>query len=90
MLTAQTVEVTDATPVLHISVGTTQPDALINERGDRSLRSFYRERVDTFYFPHKRSLSQTVAPSIRASRKKPTLRASKQQGMVEVLTGFGG
>ena len=90
MLTAEGVEAIDAIPVLHISVGATQPDALVDVTGDRSLMSFHRKRVDTVRFSNKRPLSQNIAPRIEMSRKKPTLRASKQQNMEDVLTGFGG
>ncbi|KAF6219327.1 hypothetical protein HO133_005152 [Letharia lupina] len=88
-LTAEGVEAIDAIPVLHMSIGANQPDALVDVTGDQSLRSFYRERVDTFKFPNKRPLSQNIAPSIKMSYQKPTLRASKQQKLEDVLTGFG-
>ena len=73
-------------PVLHVCVGAAQPDALVDVKGDRSLMSFYRERVDTIEFPNKRPLNQNI---VKMSRKKPTLRASKQQKMEDMLTGFG-
>lgn len=88
-LTAEGVEAIDAIPVLHMSIGANQPDALVDVTGDQSLRSFYREWVDTFKFPNKRPLSQNIAPSIKMSYQKPTLRASKQQKLEDVLTGFG-
>lgn len=89
-LKAEGVEAINAVPVLHLSVGATQPDAPVDVKGYRSLRSFYRERVDTVRLPNKRPLSQTLAPSIKKSCTKPTLRASKQQNMADVLTEFGG
>lgn len=87
---AEGVGAIDAIPVLHLSVGDTQPDAPIDVKGDRSLRSFYRERVDMVGFPNKRPLSQSLAPSINKYCTKPTLRASKQQNMADFLTEFGG
>ncbi|CAF9907592.1 hypothetical protein IMSHALPRED_005580 [Imshaugia aleurites] len=89
MATPEDVEAVDAIPVLHMSVGSTQPDALVDVTGDRSLRSFYRERVDTARFPNKRPLSQSTAPSFKVSRKKPTLRVSKQQNLEDLFLGFG-
>ena len=82
-LTAAGVEGIDAIPVLHMAVGATQPDALVDTTRDGSLRSFFRP-------PNEKHLNQTIAPSIKMSRHKPTLRASKQQNMADVLTGFGG
>lgn len=89
-LNAEGVEAIDAIPVLHLSVGATQPDAPVDVKGERSLRSFYRERVDAIRFPNKRPLSQILAPSIKKSCTKPTLRASKQQNMADFLTEFEG
>ena len=88
-LTAEGVEAINAIPVLHISLGAPQPVALIDIIGNRSLRSYSRGWVDTIGHPNKRPLSQTLAPSINMSPKKPTMRASKQQKMVECLEGFG-
>ncbi|KAL9065584.1 MAG: hypothetical protein Q9161_008140 [Pseudevernia consocians] len=88
-LAAEGVEAIDAIPILHMCVGATQPDALVEVTEDRSLRSFYRESVGTIRSPDKRPLSQNIAPSTRMPRKKPTLRASKQQRMEDLLTGFG-
>lgn len=79
-----------AIPILHMSVGASHPDALTGLTGDRKLRSFYRERVDTDRFLKKRPLVQKIAPSINVSRKKPTLRASKLQIVEDRLTGFDG
>ena len=89
MATPEDVEAVDAIPVLHMSIGSTQPDALVDVTGDRSLRSFYRERVDTARFANKRPLSQSTAPSFKVSRKKPTLRVSKQQNLEDLFLGFG-
>ena len=92
-LTAEDVQAIDASPVLHLSVGATQSDALVDARGDRSLRSFNRgdrKSVDTIGFPKKRPLDRTFTPSIGMSCKKPTLRASKHQNMDDVLAEFGG
>ena len=90
MLKEEGREAFDAIPVLHMSVGATQPDALVDMKGDRSLRSFYRECVDTIRFAKKSPLSRTLASSAEMSCNKPTLRASKQQNMADFLTGFGG
>lgn len=89
-LTTKDVETIHAIPILHMSVGASHPDALTGLTGDRKLRSFYRERVDTDRFLKKRPLVQKIAPSINVSRKKPTLRASKLQIVEDRLTGFDG
>ena len=93
ILTAEDVQAIDATPVLHLSVGATQSDALVDVRGNRSLRSFNRgERklVDTIGFPKKRPLDRTFTSNIGMSCKKPTLRASKHQNVDDVLAEFVG
>ena len=88
-LTAEGVEATNAIPVLHLCVGATQPDAVVDNIEDGSLRSFYRDLVDTSRFQKKRRLSQMVAPNVRMSKRKPTLRASKRQNLVDLLTEVG-
>lgn len=78
----------NARPILHMSVGGSQPDALIDVTGDRRLRSFYRARIDKVRSLNKSPLIQNIAPSINMFRKKPMLRASKHQIMEDLLTGF--
>ena len=85
--TAEGVEVIDTVPALHLSLGATQPDAPVHVEGDRSMTSFYRKRVDNVQ-PNKRPLRQTIAPGLQSSRKKPTIRTSKQQRMEDLLTKF--
>ena len=91
-LTAKSVEAVDANPipVLHVSVGGTQPDALVCATVDRSLRSFYRERIDVLRSPNKRPLNQNIAPNRKRFRKKLTLRPSRQQQMEDLLAGLEG
>ena len=92
-LTAEDVQTIDASPVLHLSLGATQSDALVDVRGDRSLRSFNRgdrKSFDTSVFSKKRPLDRTFTPNIGTSCKKPSLRTSKHQNMVDVLAEFGG
>ena len=87
-LKAESVDV-NVLPALHMSVGAAQPDALLDVKGDRSFRSFYREQFDTVSDPNKRPLRQNI-PTSETFRKKPTLRASKRQKMEDLLMGFGG
>ena len=89
-LRAEGVEAINAIPVLHMAVGATQPGLLVDTAGDGSLMSFSREGVDMTGFRSKNQLSQTLAPSIKISHCKPTVRASKQQNMVDFMAGFGG
>ena len=88
--TLKGVEAIDTIPVLHMSIGATQPDALVGVIGERGLRSFYRDLDDTFSCSNKRPSSQDVVPNIKMSHNKPTLRASKQRKMADFLTGFAG
>ena len=89
-LRAEGVEAINAIPVLHMAVGATQPDVLVDTAGDGNLRSFSRMCVDRTGFGIKNQIRQTLAPSIKISHCKPTLRASKQQNMVDFIAGFGG
>lgn len=79
----------NATPVLHMSIGAAQPDALHDVKGGRKFRSFHREQIDTDKFSNKRPLSENIATS-KISRKKPSVRVSKQQKMEDLFIGFGG
>ena len=87
---AKDVEKINNIPVFHMCVGDMQADAMVDEIGDRSLRSFYRERIDAARPMETRSSSQTVAPSFRVFHKMSTFRASKRQKLDEFLTGFSG
>ena len=78
-----------ATPVLHMSVGAAQPDALLDAKGARKFRSFSRNQIDTDNFSNKRPLSENNAKR-KTSRKKPAVRASKQQKIEDLLIGFDG
>ena len=89
ILRAEGVEVINSIPVLHMAVGGTQPGVLVDTAGDGSLRSFSREWVDRTGFRSNNESSQTLASIIKTSHCKPTLRASKQQNMVEFMAGFG-
>ena len=88
-LTAEGVDFLNAIPMLHMAVGATQPDVLVDAARGRCLRSFSRERVDMTGSWSKNHLIQTLAPSIKISHCKPSLRASKQQNMVDFMAGFG-
>ena len=89
-LRAEGVEAMNAIPVLHMAVGATQPGVLVDTAGNGNLRSFSREWVDRTGSRSKNRLSQTLAPSIKIYHCKPTLRASKEQNMVDFMAGFGG
>ena len=86
-LTAEGLDAIDAIPVLHMCVG----DVVVDTIGDGSLRScFCREWIDRIRFSNKNQLSQTLASSTKISHYRPTFRASKQQNMVDFMSGFGG
>ena len=89
-LRAEGVEAINSIPVLHMVVGATQPGVLVDTAGDGNLRSFSREWVDRTEFRSHNQLSQTLASIIKTSHYKPTLRASRQQNMVDFMAGFGG
>ena len=91
VLTAEGVKAVNAIPVLHVSVGAKQTDVPVDKSGDGSLSSFYREQIDKITSSNKRPLSQTLAPGIKISHGRATLRASKQQRLEDFFsTGFGG
>jgi len=91
-LTDVGVEALDALPVLHFSLGGVPPAAALDLRTDERTRCFERvSRTDTtpLSLPSKRHMSEVVQSSSQ-SRKKPLMRASKQQQSFEdLLQGFG-
>ena len=91
-LTEEGVRALSDLPVLHLSVGGAPQSAVVDVTGDRSLRCFYRTRWDqkeeeAVRVSHQRLLTD-AQPNVVC--KKPTIRASKQQNMEDLLIGFGG
>lgn len=95
-LTAEGVEAVDALPRLHLSLGGFPQNANVDERGRRGLKSFYRiaesimNPLDKVKTGDKRVLDQARTNSAKRRPHKPTMRASKQQNMADILGGFGG
>lgn len=85
-LTAESVKATDSLPVLHFDLGASASNAA----GWNSIVSFQRltSCSATLEAAKKRLVSDRSQSSAK-SRKKPMLRASKQQDMGNVLMGFG-
>ena len=91
-MTAKGVEATNSLPVLHFSLGAKPRDAGLNTNGKYKLQCFERIKGWTQLVEAskdtKRSLSQGVQEDGPA-RKKPVLRASKQQSANDFLLGLG-
>ena len=83
----------DDLPVLHLALGSVPAVPTVDKTGNWSLQCFYRtkreafQRNDSLHNSNKRNLEE-VQPKL--PRKKPTMRASKQQNLEDVLVGFGG
>ena len=91
-MTAKGVEAINSLPVLHFSLGAKPRDAGFNANGNYKLQCFERikgwtQLVEASKEP-KRSLSQGVQVD-RPARKKPVLRASKQQSANDFFLGLG-
>ncbi|MCJ1300130.1 hypothetical protein MMC08_002924 [Hypocenomyce scalaris] len=92
-LTAEGVEAIDSLPVLHLSLGGAPPDAALDIQTDERMRCFQRvsRQVTVPVIQNtvvKRPMSEAVQMSGQP-RKKPTVRASKQQNFDDLLSGFG-
>lgn len=96
-ISAEGVEAFDTLPVLYFSFGK-QPDVVVDGTRTPSLRAFYRVKE---YVPPTASLGlavnskkkrlleeQEVGMTMPRPRKKPTIKASKQQSMNDMLMGF--
>ncbi|KAL9119049.1 MAG: hypothetical protein Q9187_004397 [Circinaria calcarea] len=90
-LTEEGVEAINHLPVLHFSLGPAPEDAKVDTTGNRSLRCFQRETrpqllVEKKVLPVKRLVDE---PGGGQSKKKRTMRASKQESFEATLMGFG-
>lgn len=90
-LTDESVPAASDLPVLHLSIGDAGRGDLMDATGCQNTRCYYRtmkeHRKDNERLATKRLLTETKA---KMPRKKPTMRASKQQNMEDLLTDFGG
>ena len=91
-VTAEGVEAVNALPMLHFTLGAATSDAELNASGNYKLQCF--ERVADWTPPvsnleEKKRPIDAVDKSKGLSRKKPVLRASKQQTMSDLLMGLG-
>ena len=83
----------DDLPVLHLALGPIPAVPIVYKTGNWSLQCFYRTkrqafpRNDPLHNSNKRNLEEAQP---KLPRKKPTMRASKQQNLEDVLVGFGG
>lgn len=91
-LTADAVRRIDGLPVLELALGPL-PVSAVDKTGAWDLQCFCRtkregdQRNDPLRKSNKRSFEE-VQPKL--PRKKPTIRASKQQNLEDVLVGFSG
>ena len=89
--TDEGVRAIDDLPVLHLSIGDATRDALVDVIGGRILRCFYRTTKDQGEKPVRVSNKRLITEDQpKVPRKKPIMRASKQQNMEDLLMGFGG
>ncbi|MCJ1452754.1 hypothetical protein MMC28_003097 [Mycoblastus sanguinarius] len=89
-LTVEGVDAVDSLPVLHLCLGAIPREAVVDKKGDKSMRSFYRV-APNFELHHpskKRFLNEGQPYSANSSRKKPTIRSSKRQNMEDMLIGL--
>ncbi len=92
-LTEDGVTEIDDRPVLHLALGPVPAVPTMDKTGNWNLQCFYRtkregfQRDDLLHNSNKRNLEE-VQPKL--PRKKPTVRASKQQNLEDVLVDFGG
>ena len=92
-ITAEGVNAINSLPVLHFTIGATTSDAGLNASGNYKLQCF--ERIANWVAPQKESLKPVKRPidatvkSGERTRKKPMLRASRQESLGDLLTGFG-
>ena len=83
----------DELPVLHLALGYIPAVPTVDKTGNHTWQCFYRtkreasQRDDPLRNSKKRNLEE-VQPKLPL--KKPTMRASKQQNLEDVLMGFGG
>lgn len=91
-LTEDGVTEIDELPVLHLTLGPIPAGPTVDEIGKHSLECFYRtkrepiQRNDPLHDSNKRNFEEV---QLKLPRKKPTMRASKQQNLEDVLIGFG-
>ena len=90
-LTEEGVEAINHLPVLHLSLGRAPKDAKVDTTGEKSLRCFQREirhqaPVQEKALAVKRLVDE---PGGGQSKKKRTMRASKQESFETTLMGFG-
>ena len=91
-LATEDVKAINSTPVLHFSLGASPPDAAINVAGRQAMKSFQRltpcpTAVEVFKAPKRPTADKSHWSG--PVRQKPKMRASKQQNMGLLLTGFG-
>ena len=86
VLTEDAVRRIDGLPVLELTLGPVPVPTVYLQCFYRSKREGY-QRNDSLQESNKRNLDE-VQPKM--PRKKPTVRASKQQNLEDVLVGFGG
>lgn len=93
-LTAEGVEVVNALPALHLSLGGSPKDAAVDTTGDQSMKSFYRtspnmrEHTEYVRSSNKRPLAELQPPGRNTVCKKPLVRLPKLQNIDDLLSAF--
>lgn len=91
-LTTEDVELINSLPVLHCSLGASLPSTPMDMARDQTMISFQRQTLSPVALEAAKAPKRPGVDEPRlngSSRKKPMMRASKQQDMGILLTGFG-
>lgn len=91
-LTAKGVESMNSLPVLHCSLGTSLPSTAMDMARGQTMMSFQRLTLCPAALEAAKASKRPIVDESRSndsSRKKPMMRASKQQDMGDLLMGFG-
>ena len=87
-LTHEGVEAINSLPILHSSLGNKPPDVGLNTSGNYKLQCFERIKGWSPINEFKRPVSQVIQEK-SIPRKKPAIRASKQESVGDLFLGMG-
>ena len=91
--TKEDVRAIDDLPALHLALGSAPASAGVEKARNLSLQCFYRLKRDILQCKDsERASNKRILAEVQphGPRKKLTVRASKQQNLEDLLSGFGG
>lgn len=92
-ITAEGVAAVDALNVLHFSLASAVPDAVVDVTGNHSMRTFHRMKdlapVSLNPIKDLKRPNGQISQPVNQARKKPMIRSKKQQSMESMLMEFG-